>query len=85
LIAVDNEIVPNPETYKKWQLLPIAQQTEIAPDRLILPHPRMQDRAFVLGPLMDIWPDWFHPVIQRSARQMFANLDVSDQSALSPL
>ncbi len=85
LIAVDNEIAPNPETYKKWQLLPIAQQTEIAPDRLILPHPRMQDRAFVLGPLMDIWPDWIHPVIHQSARQMFADLDVSDQSALSPL
>ncbi|MGB2325506.1 MAG: 2-amino-4-hydroxy-6-hydroxymethyldihydropteridine diphosphokinase, partial [Pseudomonadales bacterium] len=29
-----------------------------------MPHPRMQDRAFVLGPMMDICPDWVHPVIQ---------------------
>jgi len=28
----------------------------------ILPHPRLADRAFVLLPLMDIAPDWRHPV-----------------------
>ncbi|MEX2449590.1 MAG: 2-amino-4-hydroxy-6-hydroxymethyldihydropteridine diphosphokinase [Rhodospirillales bacterium] len=29
---------------------------------LILPHPRLTDRAFVLLPLADIAPDWRHPV-----------------------
>jgi 2-amino-4-hydroxy-6-hydroxymethyldihydropteridine diphosphokinase len=28
----------------------------------ILPHPRLADRAFVLLPLMDVAPDWRHPV-----------------------
>ena len=29
----------------------------------ILPHPRLQDRAFVLWPIADICPDWRHPVL----------------------
>lgn len=28
---------------------------------LSLPHPRLQDRAFVLWPLFEICPDWRHP------------------------
>ena len=28
---------------------------------LIVPHPRAHDRAFVMGPLAEIGPDWVHP------------------------
>lgn len=39
---------------------------------LRVPHAAMQDRAFVLRPLCDIWPDWRHPVLLRTTRQMLA-------------
>ena len=85
LIAVERNIVPNSETFKQWQLLPCSQQSKIAPDQLILPHPRMQDRAFVLGPMMDICPNWVHPVIQKSVSQMYDVLDGQDKAEVLPL
>lgn len=85
LIAVGQNVLPNSETYKNWQLLPFSQQAKVAPDQLILPHPRMQDRAFVLGPMMDICPDWVHPVIQKSVAQMYDVLDRQDKAEVMPL
>ena len=41
---------------------------------LVLPHPRLAQRAFVLAPLCDIAPGWVHPVAGRTARQLLAAL-----------
>ena len=44
-----------------------------APDPVI-PHPRMHMRPFVLRPLLDVAPDWWHPVLQKSARTLLSAL-----------
>jgi 2-amino-4-hydroxy-6-hydroxymethyldihydropteridine diphosphokinase len=38
---------------------------------LVLPHPLAHARPFVLGPLLDVAPDWRHPVLKRSARELW--------------
>ncbi len=43
---------------------------------LILPHPRAADRAFVMGPLAEIAPDWIHPVLQRKATELLTSATI---------
>lgn len=41
---------------------------------LMLPHPEMHRRDFVLEPLCDVWPDWRHPILGRTARELLIEL-----------
>jgi len=43
---------------------------------LIIPHPRLHERGFVLLPLMELNPDLVHPVNKKSVREMIAQCDV---------
>jgi 2-amino-4-hydroxy-6-hydroxymethyldihydropteridine diphosphokinase len=42
--------------------------------RLLVPHPEMGNRGFVLLPLVEIAPQAYHPVLKKTASQLLAEL-----------
>lgn len=50
------------------------------PDKPILPHPRLRERAFVLLPLAELAPQWRHPVSGEPIATLIARLDRGQQT-----
>ncbi len=51
---------------------------------LIIPHPRMRERAFVLVPLSEIAEDWQEPVSQKEIAQLVSEIDCSGVELFQP-
>lgn len=70
--------VTTPITYNE-------QELEQRP-HLVVPHPRMQERNFVLQPLVDMNPELYHPIlcatVQELQQQLFAETQSSEDTAV---
>ncbi len=85
LLAYEDLVLPDAATHDHWRNLPPEAQVRQAPDALILPHPRLQDRAFVLVPLAEIAPDWRHPRLMITVLEMLNRLEMAEIAAVTPL
>lgn len=45
---------------------------------VVLPHPRLHERGFVLAPLQEIAPEWRHPVLGKTPAEMMACVVTGD-------
>ena len=70
---LDIDILDYDGTVLGWD----APHDPMQPAHLVLPHPELHKRAFVLEPLAEIAPKWRHPVLDLTARQMLAKLGLA--------
>ena len=83
LIGIGQEVLPDAATVQSWIDLGPEQQRRKTPAELLLPHPRLQDRAFVLIPLAEIAPAWRHPLSGLNVADMVKALPEAAKAGIS--
>jgi 2-amino-4-hydroxy-6-hydroxymethyldihydropteridine diphosphokinase len=54
-------------------------------DELETPHPRLHLRNFVIYPLKEIEPNWFHPIYNKNIDSFFKELDKNSHNEITRL
>lgn len=85
LIAMGDLVLPDDVSLRAWMNLDEAAAKARAPDELLLPHPRMHGRGFVLVPMRDVAVTWRHPLLQRTIDELIAQLPEAELRGIEPL
>lgn len=85
LLDAGGHVLPDPQVVKQWMGLTLEAQLQQVPDQVLLPHPRAHERAFVLRPLLDVAPNWHHPVLGRSARELLQACPPDARASVLPV
>ncbi len=78
----DLEIRAGRQPHEKWHArhmdidILLVGDTVLKTANLEIPHPLLQDRLFVLVPLLDLVPDFLHPVFGKTIEELY--LDCRD-------
>ena len=66
-------------------ILLFKEGTVVQEEKLTIPHPFLSERAFVLCPLAQIAPEWRHPLLHKSIRELQERMDCSDMRRITTL
>lgn len=84
LLAVEADLgrvrlEPNGPRVIDLDLLAFGAEVIDEPPDLIVPHPRMHQRLFVMAPLAEAAPGWRHPLLNRSAVELLKDIPPDGQ------
>ncbi len=52
----------------------VADDLVLSSPTLVIPHPEMHKRRFVLEPMCEVWRDWRHPLLGKSTAELLDGL-----------
>lgn len=79
---IENQLGRNRENETRWgertidiDILMYENEVINIENKLIIPHPRMHERAFVLVPMLEVKSDLVHPVLNKTISELYDELE----------
>lgn len=85
ILGCGDRVVPDVPTLRRWMGLTLDEAMRTHPDTLLVPHPRLHERGFVLVPMAEVAPDWRHPVLGRTVSEMLDDLPAEALDGIAPI
>jgi len=77
LLSYGETILPN---FGVWEEICNSKDPAAILEEPIVPHPRLHKRAFVMIPLLEVAPNWFHPCLKMTAGKLAESLVIRAQA-----